>query len=297
MPHATLGATMRVLRPAPHILGFYDGRLPGVRAFSAEPNWLDDGGYALGACSYAIVDGAEALIYDTHMSVEHATIVRRTVEAMGVRRLRVVLSHWHADHVAGNAAFADCPIIANRATAAILVEQKEALESDNPPIRPLVMPTEIFDDRLDLQVGARAVQLRCFDIHTRDATVLFLPGDGTLLPGDALEDPVTYVTEPGRLAHHLQDLDRLSRLPIIRILPNHGAPDVIAAGGYGPSLLAANRRYVDALIHRRDDPTLATSTLRDVMGEDFAAAHIHYFADYEAIHRSNVERVQAAQAE
>ncbi len=57
-----LGSTMRVLHPAPGILGFYDGRIPGVRAYSAAPNWLDDGAYELGICTYAILDGAEALV-------------------------------------------------------------------------------------------------------------------------------------------------------------------------------------------------------------------------------------------
>ncbi len=59
-----LGATMRVLRPYPHVFGFYDGRIPGARAYSDAPNWLDDGAYTLGICSYAVVDAGEALVYD-----------------------------------------------------------------------------------------------------------------------------------------------------------------------------------------------------------------------------------------
>ena len=75
---------MRVMRPAPNVLAFYDGRVEGVRAWSEEPNWLDDGAYSLGICSFAIVDGAEALVYDTHISLAHAEIVRRTLRDMGV---------------------------------------------------------------------------------------------------------------------------------------------------------------------------------------------------------------------
>ena len=41
-----LGSTMRVLRPAPNVLAFYDGRIAGVRAHSEAPNWLDDGAYS-----------------------------------------------------------------------------------------------------------------------------------------------------------------------------------------------------------------------------------------------------------
>jgi cyclase len=45
-----LGSTMRILRPAPGILGFYDGRIEGARAWSGKPNWLDDGAYVLDVC-------------------------------------------------------------------------------------------------------------------------------------------------------------------------------------------------------------------------------------------------------
>ena len=54
--------------PAAGILAFYDGRVDGYR-FAAEPNWVDDGALSLGIASYALVEGDEALIYDTHVSV------------------------------------------------------------------------------------------------------------------------------------------------------------------------------------------------------------------------------------
>jgi len=46
-----LGSTMRLVRPAPNVLGFYDGRVDGARIWSDEPNWLDDGAYTLGICT------------------------------------------------------------------------------------------------------------------------------------------------------------------------------------------------------------------------------------------------------
>jgi cyclase len=101
---------LRTLRPTPEIYGFYDGRVDGY-CFSEAPNWVDEGALSLGICSYAIVDGDEALVYDTHVSVEHARYVRRTLEREGVSRFTVLLSHWHLDHVAGTAAFADCEIL------------------------------------------------------------------------------------------------------------------------------------------------------------------------------------------
>ena len=77
---AQLGSTMRVLRPYPNVFAFYDGRIEGKRAYSEERNWLDDGAYVLGISTYAIVEGAEALVYDTHISLAHARIIRETLE-------------------------------------------------------------------------------------------------------------------------------------------------------------------------------------------------------------------------
>jgi cyclase len=283
---------MRVLHPAPGVFGFYDGRIPGVRAYADAPNWLDDGAYELGICTYAIVDGAEALVYDTHISLEHARLIRRRLEDAGVRHIRVVLSHWHDDHVAGNAVFADCEIIANRLTASLLETNREAIETADPPIRPLVMPNRLFDDSLTLSVGKTRVELRQMDLHSRDGTVMLLPDRGLLFAGDTLEDPITYVAEPERLAAHLHDLDRLAALSFERILPDHGDPDVIAAGGYGAGLIAATRRYVERLMLCATQPELAAMTLDEFLGEDAHRGAIWLFAPYEAVHRRNVEAVR-----
>ncbi|GGF72364.1 MBL fold metallo-hydrolase [Azorhizobium oxalatiphilum] len=289
---AAMTATLRVLRPAPHVLAFYDGRVPGKRLWSEASNWLDDGAYALGIATYAIVKDAHALIYDTHISLDHARLIRRTVEAQGARHLTVVLSHWHDDHVAGNAVFADCEIISCRLTADILAGKRAAMAAANPPIDPLVLPSRTFEGELALEVGGLPVLLRQADIHSRDGVVALLP-DGLLLAGDTLEDPITYVDEPERLAIHLAGLAEMARWPITRILPNHGAEGMIASGGYGVELIEATRRYVEKLLASRDDPALARMDLRSFMAEEFAAGTLGYFEPYETVHRGNVDEVAA----
>ena len=286
-----LGSTMRIFRPAPSVIGFYDGRVAGVRAHADAPNWLDDGAFVLGICAYAIVDGDEALVFDTHISRPHAEIIRQTLEGLGARRIRVALSHWHADHVAGNTVFADCEIIANRLTAAALEANRAELESRDPPIRPLIMPNRLFEDQLSLTVGRVEVELRQVDTHSRDGTVLLLSETGLLLAGDTLEDPVTYVVEPDRLDHHLADLRRLADWPLSRILPSHGGLETIAAGGYDKRFIEASRRYVERLARCRTAPELAEPDLRIFAADAFAAGAISYFAPYEAVHRANLAAV------
>jgi glyoxylase-like metal-dependent hydrolase (beta-lactamase superfamily II) len=287
-------STMRVLRPAPGILGFYDGRIAGRRLWSAESNWLDDGAYELGVCSYAIVRDGEALVYDTHISLAHARFIRQTLEALGVHKFTVVLSHWHDDHIAGNGAFADCEIVAHALTREFLVRNRTALETGNPPIAPLVLPTRTFDTRLELRVGETPVVLHHADIHSQDGVVLVLPKQGILLAGDTLEDPITYVAEPERLRAHLDGLDVLNGLVFERILPNHGDEHMIEAGGYPREFLQATQRYVRKLLRCVDEPGLAAMSLDDWIAEDLASGVLQAYGPYKNVHRRNVDAVLRA---
>src|SRR5947199_10141206 len=103
---------LRVLRPGDGVFAFYDGRVDGYR-FDQRPNWVDEGALSLGIASYAVVSHGEAVVYDTHVSVEHGLEIRHLLQHRGVRKFTVVLSHWHLDHIAGTAAFRDSEIVAS----------------------------------------------------------------------------------------------------------------------------------------------------------------------------------------
>jgi glyoxylase-like metal-dependent hydrolase (beta-lactamase superfamily II) len=286
---------MRVLEPASGVLAFYDGRVEGVRLHSAEPNWLDDGGFTLGIASFAIVDGGEALVYDTHLSPTHARQIRAHLEGRGATRIRVLLSHWHVDHVAGNEVFADCEIIAHAWTADALAEKREAIEDaslEGPPaINPLVLPTTTFDDTLELEVGDRRLEVRHLQIHSRDAAVVLLDGGRTVLAGDTLEDTATYVSEPAEIEQHLADLARMRSWGAARFLPCHGDPERIAAGGYEPTLVDATSLYTERLLAAREDEGLAALDLREFVRPELDAGWITYLPAYEAVHQENLAAV------
>ena len=284
-------ATLRILEPYPGVFAYYDGRIEGKRLHSQGPNWLDDGAYALGIASYAVADGDEALVYDTHISLDHAQAIRAHLEGLGFTAIRVVLSHWHDDHIAGNGVFADCKIIALRRTAELLAANREKIESGDPPIAPLVMPNQLFEGRLDLTVGARRVELHHFDIHSADGNILWLPDIRILFAGDTLEDTITYVSEAEHIAAHIVELERMRSWPIHRILPNHGAPDRIAAGGYEMSLIGANKRYLERLAKASSEERLT-----DFIADDIASGAVTYFEPYEAVHQENIAAVKGVAA-
>jgi len=278
------------------VLAFYDGRVDGYR-YSPEPNWVDEGAISLGIASYALVEDDEALVYDTQVSVAHGELIRRTLEAAGVRHITVLLSHWHLDHVAGSAAFAGCEILAGARTDEHLRRHRESIEAGTlwgaPPIAPLVLPTRTYEERMELRLGRRGLELIEVDIHSDDATVIWDPERRLLFAGDTVEDPITYVDEPENLPSHLRDLERLLALEPELVLPAHGDPEAIAEGGYGPGLLRATEDYVRILQRMREETALREAPLAELLAPSLEAGWIRWFDAYEPVHRENVTRVCA----
>jgi glyoxylase-like metal-dependent hydrolase (beta-lactamase superfamily II) len=288
----------RVFEPSPGVVAFYDGRVPGYR-FAAGPNWVDEGALGLGIASYAIVDGDGALVYDTGVSVEHGSFIREELRRGGAGRFTVVLSHWHLDHVAGTDAFRGSEVIANERTAEHLREKQAKIEAgtlEGPPaIAPLVLPTRTFAGTGSVEVGAIRVELIEANVHSDDATVLWLADRKLLLCGDTMEDTVTYVDEPGDFDVHLRDLERLRKLAPERILPAHGDPGRIAGGGYPAEFNDATRSYIRVLQRMAAEPELRDVPLRELIADSLDAGRLVWFGAYEAVHRQNVATVLSRQ--
>ena len=283
---------LRVIEAQAGILAFWQGR-DGTR-FADDPNWVDDGALSLGIASYALIAGDRAIVYDTHVSPAHGRAIRAELQRRGIRQISVVLSHWHLDHVAGTEAFADCEIIANPRTLAHLQAHKTGIEDGSfhglPAINPLILPDRIFDGRMVVDLGGEQVELLTAIIHSDDATVIWLPERRVLLAGDTVEDCVTWVSEPENFAAHLADLARLASLQPEWVLPNHGSPEMIAIGGYGPGLLTATADYIRRLQRSGGDPGLR---MAEAMVPHLENGTLRWFDPYQAVHAQNLARVAA----
>ncbi len=285
---------LRISQPYKGLFAYYDGRVAGYR-FDPRPNWVDEGGLSLGIASFTLVEGAQAIVYDTGTTPAHGTAIAEHLKGQGVERIRIIYSHWHKDHIAGTAqilsAYPNSPIIANIRTAEHLTTNKSDLESTRrwPPITPLILPTETFDGTLKLTLGSREIELHCFNIHSDDASVMFLPIERILLAGDTVEDPITYVNEPQDFAKHIADLQHLKSLNAIKILPCHGAEPVIASGGYDTSLIDATLTYTNWLQSIASTPENATQSIQEILADHFNENHVIWFEPYAEVHASNVQ--------
>ena len=142
-------------------------------------------------------------------------------------------------------------------------------------------------------MGDLEVELLRFDIHSDDATVIRVPSLGILLPGDTVEDTITYLTEPDRVPAHVAELDRMNGLEFERIFPSHGSIETIRAGGYGAGLILATRNYLTRLLEATTDPQLRRLTLREFVKPELDRGWIGYFEPYERVHQENLDLLAA----
>lgn len=292
MPQA---APIQIKHLNDYLIAFYAGRDDTPR-FDAAWNWYDDAAMTLGVCAYVIHSGDEAIVYDTFASIPQAEFVRAYLAKLDICKFTVVLSHWHLDHIAGNAVFEDCDIIALSLTREAMLLHKAEIEAGRlwgpPPITPLIFPNVTFADHLALKVGGIALELRQRNIHSIDGCVIYLPQDRLLLAGDTLEDPLTYMVEIENLAAHIADLREMQTWDVAKILPNHGDPDIIFAGGYDPTLIDATIAYVGRMLSRAHDADCLAGTMEDYIGPEVAKGWVHAFEPYRAVHAQNLKLVR-----
>jgi glyoxylase-like metal-dependent hydrolase (beta-lactamase superfamily II) len=186
-------------------------------------------------------------------------------------------------------------VIANRKTFEHLGQHKEAIEAGThhgpPAINPLVLPDTLFEGHRDLMVGDLRMELIEANIHSDDATVVWIPDLGVLLAGDTMEDTVTYVGDPAAFDTHLADLERLAALKPDFILPNHGDPEIIAAGGYDVGLIKAQQQYIRVLKRCHGDASLREQPLEELIAGPLSRGWVGMFEPYRAVHKQNLERV------
>ena len=100
---------LQVFEPYPGIFACYDGR-PGDRYHSEDPNWLD-GASTLGVCTYSIVRGAEAQLFDAELTTNIAAFMLNHVTNLGLTKTTMVYNFFHNNYIAGASALKDTTMI------------------------------------------------------------------------------------------------------------------------------------------------------------------------------------------
>jgi cyclase len=297
--HASAGEiNMRVFHINDHLISFYDGRPTQAPRPPDTYNWADYGALDVGVSTYVIRRGDQALVYDTFPTAQEARWVRDYLTKAGVKHFTLVNSHWHLDHVGGNAAYADVDRIATDKTIHLLIANKAAIEAGTewgpPAIKPLVVPNIRIARDTNYYVGDIKVELRPVNIHSEDGLVIYLPHDRILLAGDTLEDTVTFIAEPENVVAQYKNMQKLKQWDIDRIFPNHGNPDVISHGGYQKTLIDATLNYLRKVITRSHDPDYLQGSLEDYVGDSVNKGWVSIWWAYHEPHKANLSKVSEA---
>jgi glyoxylase-like metal-dependent hydrolase (beta-lactamase superfamily II) len=198
------------------------------------------------------------LVVDTQISPRAGAHLAAQIATVSDRPVRTVVNtHYHGDHVGGNAAFPGAEIVACAETARFVVERDgERLEYartfglEVQEVSPVVPPTRTFDQHLRLGEGDARIELhRLGPVETSDACVVWWPARRVLAAGDGVSTHgYPYLGVPF-LDEGLKDdgawigfLRAVRALEPEVLLPGHGPPLV------GRRKIAARLRLLEALM-------------------------------------------------
>jgi cyclase len=203
-------------------------------------------GDSLSSLATAFIDGERVLLVDALASTEDAQAMRDYLEGdLGKQVEVIVLTHFHADHMAGVALFPQAQILAQRLFNYTLMEQQP---------RPAVaaLPTNVIDQDVTMHWGRHTLELFHNPGKTVDTLAIDVPSADLLFVADNVVGSIAYI---GASAPELIDdaLVRLQGRGRSRVVPGH-------LGVQNGDVLANARIYLARLREK-------VGTLRASLGE------------------------------
>jgi glyoxylase-like metal-dependent hydrolase (beta-lactamase superfamily II) len=176
-----------------------------------------------------------------------------TLRQLEIRRERialVVLTHEHAGHAGGSAAFPDALVVAHSLAAAKLRHGEELLTK----LRVARAPDVELSEGGAIRIGGFSFDVLHMPGHTSGSICLYERSRALIVTGDTVlaRGGVPVVTQNGSSGEHLESLDRLASLRARMLLPGHGplsddpAADIAAAAATVRSRL---RQWAEADVH------------------------------------------------
>jgi quinoprotein relay system zinc metallohydrolase 2 len=233
-----------------------------------------------------VVGSDAAAVIDSGGSMAEGRALANAIRKITDRPVRyLVNTHMHPDHIFGNAAFPKATVVGHRNLPAALEARgtfylrsyRNQLGEELMKDIMIVPPTLLVEDRLELELGGRKLELQAWQAaHTdNDLTVLDL-ASSTLFAGD-LVFTEHLPTVDGSLLGWMRQMDALGAVDARQVVPGHGA-----SPADWPVALVAERRYFEVLAGDirqaiADGRPLAEAVKTAGLGE---RAHWELFDDY-----------------
>jgi quinoprotein relay system zinc metallohydrolase 2 len=205
-------------------------------------------------CNLGVVVGTEAAaVIDSGGSMAEAQAFIAAITEVTSKPVQYLINtHMHPDHIFGNAAFRVLgPTVVGHRNLPAALEARGAyyLQSYRNQLGgklmegiEIVPPTLLVDDRLELDLGGRVLQLTAWEAaHTDNDLSVLDPTSGTLFAGD-LVFLGHLPTIDGSLLGWLRQIDALAAIDAKRVVPGHGP-----VSSKWPDALESERRYFAVL--------------------------------------------------
>jgi glyoxylase-like metal-dependent hydrolase (beta-lactamase superfamily II) len=236
-----------------------------------------------------VVIGDDAvLVADTQATPAMAADVIRRIREVTDKPIKyVVLTHYHAVRVLGASAYQSQEIIASQDTYDLIVERGEADKASEigrfprlfrnvetvPP--GLTWPTITFTGKMTLWLGKLEVQLLQLGRgHTKGDTVVWLPGERTMLSGDLVEFDATPYAGDAYFRDWPKTLDNIAALKPVALVPGRGA--ALKGEAQVAQGLAGTKAFVSDVWASVQAGAAAGKDLRAVYRETYAAMKAKY---------------------
>ncbi|WP_119288036.1 MBL fold metallo-hydrolase [Azohydromonas sediminis] len=236
-----------------------------------------------------VVIGDDAvLVADTQATPAMAADVIRRIREVTDKPIKyVVLTHYHAVRVLGASAYRPQEIIASQDTYDLIVERGEADKASEigrfprlfrnvetvPP--GLTWPTITFTGKMTLWLGKLEVQLLQLGRgHTKGDTVVWLPGERTMLSGDLVEFDATPYAGDAYFQDWPKTLDNIAALKPVALVPGRGA--ALKGEAQVAQGLAGTKAFVSDVWASVQAQAAAGKDLRAVYRETYAAMKAKY---------------------
>ncbi|MFO8059910.1 MAG: MBL fold metallo-hydrolase [Bacillota bacterium] len=198
------------------------------------------------------------IVVDTMRQPSDGELLFAHVRARTAKPIRMVVNtHFHPDHVFGNAAFS-APIVATETTRALMKRNLEEWwqeMTDNQIHLPL--PEVTFTGRMNLHFDEKSVHLHQLDGHAPGTVIVHIPQRATVYTSDLVFAGRLPFMADADLEEWIEGLRYLESLNAEHVIPGHGKPG-------GPDLVSEQREWLEDFLG------FARSTL--ARGQDLSEA-------------------------